>query len=220
MAIRSSFKISLALAVAGFAAIPFAWSKSPFGQIKSYFISSENNLPTFRPGDFLAVISYSDAEEVKRGDMVVYEYTPEPNSTVSVARVIGLPGETFEMRNGRAIINGQPLVTAPIKSEIEAGCEKNLSPGLACRYVRETTPEGVSYVILDLVDGSTFDNTAPRKIPQDGYLLLGDNRDNSNDSRSKGTTPRADILGKVRMIYLCQPPDNRQQRLNGFPGLE
>ena len=132
----------------------------------------------------------------ERGDVVIL--TPEGKNQDYIKRVIGLPGDLFEMRSGQVYLNGKPVrqEAQPVKDlPVDANnpCTEIDFPGalvqeadgsLHCyvTIVRETLPNGVSYDTIDARRGST-DDVAPVRIPAGNYYLLGDNRDNSADSR-------------------------------------
>jgi signal peptidase I len=131
-----------------------------------------------------------------RGDVVIL--TPEGKNQDYIKRVIGMPGDLFEMRGGQVYLNGRPIKqeAQPVKDlPVDANnpCTEIDFPGalvqeadgsLHCyvTIVRETLPNGVSYDTIDARRGST-DDVAPIRIPKGHYYLLGDNRDNSADSR-------------------------------------
>jgi signal peptidase I len=132
----------------------------------------------------------------QRGDVVIL--TPPGKNQDYIKRVIGMPGDLFEMRGGQVFLNGKPVrqEAQPVKDlPVDANnpCSELDFPGaltqeadgsLHCyvTIVRETLPNGVSYDTIDARRGST-DDIAPVPIPAGHYYLLGDNRDNSADSR-------------------------------------
>lgn len=114
---------------------------------------------------------------IRRGDIVVFKYPEEPDRDF-IKRVIGLPGETVELRNKKIFINGQPLDEP---------------------YVHFLSPPSNDYQEVTSVD--VRENWGPKPVPDDKYFVMGDNRDNSQDSRYWGFLPREYVKGKALMIY-------------------
>ncbi|GAA0474317.1 signal peptidase I [Parasphingorhabdus litoris] len=154
----------------------------------------------------------------ERGDIVIL--TPKNQSSDYIKRVIGLPGDTFEMRGGQVFLNGeavkqdvQPNLNLPIDANAPCGQEfpglrdtdESGNPVCALPIIRETLPNGVSYDIIDLGPQDT-DDRAPIIIPEGHVYLLGDNRDLSADSRVgsplglDGTIPWENIGGRAEFI--------------------
>lgn len=138
----------------------------------------------------------------KRGDVVVFRW-PGDRSQVWVKRVIGLPGDRVQVRQGQVWINGAP---ASIKADGigEAEDESGASEP-AHRYV-ETLPGGVAHPIFKLYDNGRLDNTPEVIVPSDHLFVMGDNRDNSADSRVSvrqggvGLLPMDNLVGRVDAI--------------------
>jgi signal peptidase I len=138
----------------------------------------------------------------KRGDVVVFRW-PGDRSQVWVKRVIGLPGDRIQMRDGQVWINGQP---APLKADgIGEAEDDNGSGEPAHRYV-ETLPGGVSHTIFKIHDNGRLDNTAEVTVPPGHLFVMGDNRDNSADSRvpvrqgGVGLLSTDNLVGRVDAI--------------------
>ena len=112
-------------------------------------------------------------DPVERGDIVVFKL-PRDNSTDYIKRIVGLPGDKLQVRDGVLEING-----APVQREFIG---KSLVPGEEAhgpvRQYRETLPNGRSYLTLDLRDGGEGDNTGVFSVPAGHYFAMGDNRDN------------------------------------------
>ena len=117
--------------------------------------------------------------EPRRGDVIVFKY-PEDPSRDFIKRVIGLPGETVEMRNKRIFINGKELTEPYVHF---------LQPPTGPPELSETTSFDVR------------ENYGPVTVPPDEYFVMGDNRDNSEDSRYWGFLPRDYIKGNAMMVY-------------------
>lgn len=154
---------------------------------------------TIIPGDHLIV--HRSFGALKRGDIVVFQHTD--SAEYYVARVIGLPGETIQVRGKTVSINGVALAEERVMVEPE-----NLDGPLIETSIEGSGPYRVYYTERPSGDDSIppdddgeFGTTTPFKIPADNYFIMGDNRDNSNDSRFRGPVPRNLIWGKPSIIY-------------------
>jgi signal peptidase I len=137
-----------------------------------------------------------------RGDVVVFRW-PGDRSQVWVKRVIGLPGDRIQVREGQVWINGTPASVKP--DGIGEAEDDNGASEPARRYV-ETLPGGVAHPIFKLYDNGRLDNTAEVTVPPDRLFVMGDNRDNSADSRVSvrnggvGLLPMDNLVGRVDAI--------------------
>ncbi|WP_338690533.1 signal peptidase I [Bradyrhizobium sp. 26S5] len=142
-----------------------------------------------------------------RGDVVVFRL-PKDDRVDYIKRVVGLPGDRIQMRNGQLIINDTAV--ARERTPDFVGDDPCGSSGEAgARRWRETLPNGASYETLDCIDNSLLDNTNVFTVPAGQFFMLGDNRDNSTDSRmrSMGTIPLENIIGRAGLIYFSRSPD-------------
>jgi signal peptidase I len=117
-------------------------------------------------------------DPIARGDILVFKFPEDPERDF-IKRVIGLPGETLELRNKKVYINGKPLDE---------------------RYVHFLFPPDAD----DAVGGNDFDLTrryGPLTVPAEHYFMMGDNRDNSQDSRYWGPMPASYVKGKALFVY-------------------
>jgi signal peptidase I len=138
----------------------------------------------------------------KRGDVVVFRW-PGDRSQAWVKRVVGLPGDRVQMRHGMLYINGEP---AALKADGIGSTEgEDGSSEPARRYV-ETLPGGVSHTIFKTVDQYRLDDTPVVTVPKGQLFVMGDNRDNSADSRvpvsegGVGLLPVDNLVGRVDAI--------------------
>ena len=140
------------------------------------------------------------ASQPKRGDVVVFKL-PTDNETDYIKRVIGLPGDRIQMIGGVLHINGQAVKRERVPDFVET--EADGSTMRVTRY-RETLPNGVSYDTLDLVENGIADNTQEYVVPPGHYFMMGDNRDNSTDSRflsRVGYVPFENLVGRANIIF-------------------
>jgi signal peptidase I len=135
----------------------------------------------------------------ERGDVVVFRL-PKDDTTDYIKRVIGLPGDRIKMVDGVLHINGVAVKRERVDDFID---DENGSSERVRRW-RETLPNGVTYQTLDLQDNGFLDNTQEYLVPPGHYFMMGDNRDNSTDSRvlsAVGYVPFENLVGKAQIIF-------------------
>ena len=128
--------------------------------------------------------------------MIIFK--PPHTNLDYIKRLIGLPGDRIEVRNGNLIINSKSLEYENIRED-----SKVLKNGrvIKINVLKETLPNGISYEIYNYLDGSPGDNTKEFVVPENHYFFMGDNRDNSNDSRFWGTVEFNRLVGKAQIIF-------------------
>jgi signal peptidase I len=141
-------------------------------------------------------------EMPKRGDVVVFRW-PGDNSQAWVKRVVGLPGDRIQMRQGQLFINNRPASLKP--DGIGEAEDDNGGSERAYRFI-ETLPGGVSHAIYKLRDNGRLDNTPEVTVPPGHLFVMGDNRDNSADSRvavregGVGLLPIDNLVGRADAV--------------------
>jgi signal peptidase I len=182
-----------------------------------FSIPSGSMRPTLLEGDYLFVTKWAYGysryslpfspdlfsgriwgAEPKRGDVVVFKFPPDP-SLDYIKRVIGLPGDRVQMKHDELYING---VVVPRKKIGQIDNPDITEVDRPVDVYRETLPNGVSYDTLDLTPNGLGDDTREFVVPPGHYFMMGDNRDNSSDSRfSVGYVPAENLVGRANIIF-------------------
>lgn len=190
----------------------FAWA--PF------HIPSGSMKPTLLVGDFIFVSKFEYGysrysfpfspnlfdgrvleKAPERGDIIVFRPPPTPNIDY-IKRLIGLPGDKIQVINGRLYINNVRVSQERVEDFVE---EKPDGSVVRIKQFVETLPNGVSYRILDETPYGKLDNTIVYTVPEGHYFMMGDNRDNSQDSRvlnHVGFVPASHLVGKANLIFI------------------
>jgi signal peptidase I len=216
-----------------------AWALRSF-IIAPFSIPSGSMIPTLYIGDYLVVAKWPYGysrysfpfgfpafsgrifeHTPQRGDVVVFRRPSEDSDLIK--RVIGIAGDTVQVRDGRLILNGRavrreemPPYAMPVSANSPCKVVPPASPFVAaignqpyCMYpaYRETLPGGPSYTVLDQIDGGPADDFGPVKVPAGHIFLMGDNRDDSLDSRfgpaegGIGMVPMENLIGRAAFTF-------------------
>ena len=210
--------------------------------IEPFNIPSGSMIPTLLVGDYLFVSKYSYgyskhsfpfsmgffsgrifSQPPKRGDVAVFKYPGDQgqglNRTDYIKRIVGMPGDRIQVTNGVLHINGTPVQRLKIGDYVK-GNNGHYQKGT---LYRETLPNGRSYTVLEYTDNGMADNTPEFLVPAGSYFVMGDNRDDSLDSRTRlmlrdftGTprdrdqlgwyVPAENLVGRAEFIFFSHDP--------------
>lgn len=209
-----------------------------------FSIPSQSMMPTLLVGDWLFVSKFTYGYSKhsfplhfnlfqgriwsgapKRGDIVVFKL-PADNSTDYIKRLIGMPGDKIQIINGVLHINDMPVELRQIDAWDGPGmaCNRHYERSIKVTRYIETLPGGVSHQVIKCNPSNDFeaDNVGPLKVPDGHYFMMGDNRDNSTDSRfnfkdtdekflrnSKGVgyVPAENLIGRAEILYFSIEPE-------------
>jgi signal peptidase I len=166
------------------------------GVFEAFAVPSASEVPTLLPGDRVLVNKTTYQRRfVRRGEVVVFRVSSEPGM-IWAKRVMALPGDTVEVKDNEVIVNGQPLPREPAP---------RASLGAAAQAVKgelfEETNAGRRYRILFAAGTKPLPDYPRAKVPDGMCFVLGDNRNNSRDSRTIGFVALGDVLGDVQYRY-------------------
>jgi signal peptidase I len=179
-------------------------------------IPSGSMLPTLLIGDYLFVSKFSYGYSryslpfgpplfegrivetmPERGDVAVFKL-PRDNKTDYIKRIVGLPGDTIQTIDGILHINGVAVGREQVEDYVD-------SNGVSYTQYVETLPNGVSHRIIERGDTGFLDNAGPFEVPEGHFFAMGDNRDNSQDSRvlnAVGYVPSENLIGRAEFLFL------------------
>ncbi len=203
-------------------------------------IPSGSMIPTLLIGDYLFVSKFSYGYSrhslpfslplipsrvmvtpPERGDVAVFKW-PNDNKTDYIKRVIGLPGDRIQVRGGRLHINGKRVRRERVEDFIERD-ERGRSRRVP-QFI-ETLPGGRKHRILEYTDAGELDNTEIFTVPKGHYFMMGDNRDNSSDSRvpsdsirrGVGFVPLENLVGRAEILFFSTDGSARAWEVWGWP---
>jgi len=198
-------------------------------------IPSGSMVPTLLVGDYLFVSKYSYGysryslpfgfplfsgriffHSPERGDVVVFKL-PTDNSTDYIKRLIGLPGDRIQMKAGNLYINDQLVPRKRIQDYLYQEGNGAVIP--LTQYI-ETLPNGREHRIIKMGDNGPLDNTQVYTVPAGDYFMMGDNRDNSQDSRvlsAVGYVPAENLIGRAEFIFFSTDGSARLWELWKWP---
>ncbi|MFT2111064.1 signal peptidase I [Marinomonas sp. 2405UD68-3] len=175
--------------------------------VEPFQIPSSSMLPTLEVGDFILVNKFDygvrlpvlntvliPTSEPERGDAIVFKYPQQPNLSY-IKRLIGLPGDVVSYRNKRLMINGKP-----VDETLLAELSVSLNPSKEPVSVHEVKMGGASYQVYKSYQNNPLEGDWI--VPKGQYFVMGDNRDNSSDSRVWGFVPEENLKGRAFFVWL------------------
>jgi len=176
--------------------------------VEPFRIPSGSMMPTLLVGDFILVNKFAygirlpvlnskviDIGEPQRGDVVVFRYPKDP-SVDYIKRVVGLPGDRIGYYNKMLYLNGKPVAQVP--AGVYVGTGSGVSMSGAGKRLEQLGDVQHQILVMPRTPGLEGEYVVPEKQ----YFVMGDNRDNSNDSRYWGTVPEQNLVGKAFRIWM------------------
>lgn len=190
--------------------------------VEAFKIPSGSMIPTLTIGDHLLVnkfvygprIPFTDTriftwKEPKRGEIIVFKY-PENESKNFIKRVVGVPGDKITITKGTLSVNDQPVRLVPAENPAGVSESEQLSTPRKARVYEEQL--GVMRHRIQYLHDQSDNNFGPLLVPKDSVFVMGDNRDNSQDSRVWGFVQFNKILGRALIIYWSWDGNDRWVR--------
>jgi signal peptidase I len=199
-----------------------------------FTIPSGSMMPTLLVGDYIFVNKFAYGyskyslpfspdlfegrifgSEPKRGDVVVFRFPPNPDIDY-IKRLVGLPGDKVQVRDGILYVNGAAVPRVPDGIFRADGQQYGAAGEIP--VFRETMDNGVNYDTLDESPDTRGDNTREFIVPEGHYFMMGDNRDNSADSRfDVGFVPAQNLVGRASMIFFSLGNDTSFREIWKWP---
>ena len=175
------------------------------GNFRTYLVMGESDLPTFESGDKVIInrsaydvtipftnLKFFPWRAPARGDMILCYMKKSNNGDFWLKRIIGLPGDTIQIKGNKVLINHTPLKYEILKNESLA----SVPPGALGEIIAIETGMGMAHTVSFSETENIISSFGPLVVADEHYFVLGDNRFNSLDSRFLGQVPRQHIFGK------------------------
>jgi signal peptidase I len=184
--------------------------------VEPFRIPSGSMMPTLLVGDFILVNKFSyglrwpvlntkfiELGEPERGDVVVFRFPQQP-SVDYIKRVVGVPGDQIAYRDKTLYVNGEPVPQEPVGNFQGVGAGAVMTGAhMALERLGETNHQILTHPMApDLAPGCRVLAYGPITVPEGSFFVMGDNRDNSNDSRCWGLVPEGNLVGKAFAIWM------------------
>ncbi|MBL4608912.1 MAG: signal peptidase I [Pseudomonadales bacterium] len=191
--------------------------------MEPFTIPSSSMVPTLRVGDYILVNKFTyglrlpvigtkimPLNDPQTGDVMVFKYPGNPRINY-IKRVIGVPGDTIHYENKRLTINGK---------EISQSLLAELPPSNPTLQILQEQLVGDGHTVQHILSRNQYRASREWKIPEGSYFMMGDNRDNSNDSRVWGMVPEKYIVGKAVAIWMTKQPGLHLPAFSRVGGIE
>jgi signal peptidase I len=172
--------------------------KIPTGSMEENLLIGDHllvNKFVYAPTTSPNTVPFLPVGTIRRGDVIVFKYPDEPDRDF-IKRVIGLPGETIEVREKKVYVNGMPLDEP---------------------YAHYLEPPSTHSALHEVTSLDVREKYGPVTVPRDGFFVMGDNRDNSQDSRYWGFLPRSYVKGRALLIYWSYETEPEEYRTSAGP---
>jgi len=187
--------------------------------VQPYRVPTGSLEPTIAPGDFIAANQFAyglrlpvlnakiwSFGEPKVGDIALFRW-PVDTGKILIKRVIGTPGDHIVYQNKKLTINDQLLKQEELGLDLDG---ENIPPSIVHR-IKEQLPNGNSHLIFVRSDRNN-DQSLDFTVPKGSYFMMGDNRDNSDDSRYWGFVPEENLIGKAFVVWMSWDSQNHTVR--------